>query len=333
MRAAIVNQAGGPEVLTLTDLPKPEMTRPDQLLIRVKAASLNPIDYKVRRALDHFPVQRPLILGHDGAGVVEAVGSHVRRFKAGDEVYFCQPPLNGRQGSHAEFAVVDEVLVAHKPKNLSFAEAAAVPLVLITAWEALYDQVSLPKGAPVLIEAGGGGVGHMAIQLAHLAGCRVATTVSTDEKVALVERAGAEKLIRYREQDAVAEIERWTGGDGVAVAMDNVGGEVFNRCCRATRLYGEVVTILEPPPDMAWWEARLRNLKVAFEMMLMPVWLEKRDLMRRHGEILEKAASLFEEGKLFVHVGATFPLEEIARAHELLETTPPAGKVVVVIES
>lgn len=332
MRAAIVRQAGGPEV-EVVDLPEPEIKRPDQLLIRVKAASLNPIDYKVRRALDRFPVATPLILGHDGAGVVEAVGEGVSRFRPGDEVYFCQPPLNGRQGSHAQYAVVDEPLVARKPKALSFAEAAAAPLVLITAWEALYERVSLPEGEQVLIEAGGGGVGHLAVQLARLRGCRVATTVSTDEKANLAERAGAELLIRYQEQDVVAQVEAWTGGEGVAVAMDNVGGEVFARCVKAARIYGEVVTILEPPPEMAWWEARMRNLKIALEMMLMPVWLEKRELMRHQGEILERAAQLFDEGKLFVQVAARFPLEEIQKAYQLLETRPPAGKVVIELET
>ena len=331
MRAAIVNQPGGPEVLSVTDWSKPEITGAYQLLIRVKAAGLNPIDYKVRRALDAFPVQKPLILGHDGAGIVEAVGSGVTCFRPGDQVYFCQPPLNGRQGSHAEYTVVDELLAAPKPKNLSFIEAAAAPLVLITAWEALYDRITLTEGDPVLIEAGGGGVGHIAIQLARLKGCRVATTVSTDQKADLARRAGSERLIRYREQDVVTEIASWTGGEGVAAAMDNVGGEVFSRCCQATRLYGEVVTLLEPPAGMVWWEARLRNLKVALEMMLTPVWLNRRELMRHHGKILEEAAALFEAGRLFVHVGATFPLEQIGEAHKLLETKPPAGKVVVEI--
>lgn len=332
MRAVVTERSGGPEVLRLVEVEQVKLVRPNQVLIRLKAAGVNPIDYKMRGALERFPVTLPAILGCDGAGVVEAIGAKVSRFRVGDEVYFCQAGFNGRQGTYAEYAVVDEALVAHKPKSLDFVQAAAVPLVLLTAWEALYDRVSLKAGMKALIQAGGGGVGHLAIQLAKLAGAEVATTVSTPEKAALARRLGADLTIFYRSQDVQAEIAAWTGGAGVEVAFDTVGGAVFLQCCACTKVYGEVVTILQPPPDCDWSQARVRNLKIALEMMLTPVLLELPQWQRHQGEILERAAQWFDQGRLKVEVAKVYPLEEAAEAQRYLETGAPPGKVVLTLE-
>ena len=143
MRAITITHSGDADVLTPQELPSPEISKDKQVLVRVKAAGLNPIDTKIRAAMDRFPVQNPAILGCDAAGVIEAVGNKVKRFQAGDEVYFCQPPFNGRQGTYAEFCLVDETFLSPKPKSLDFVHAAAAPLVSITAWEALYDRAWL----------------------------------------------------------------------------------------------------------------------------------------------------------------------------------------------
>ncbi len=158
---------GTANVLQPQDVINPKINAPQDILIRLRAAGINPIDTKLRRRGTSYPEQLPAVLGCDGAGVVEAVGSAVNRFQVGEEVYFCYGGL-GKKGTrnYAQYAVVDERFVAAKPKSLSFAEAAAVPLVLITAWEALYDRGRLEAGRRVLIHGGAGGVGHVAIQLA-----------------------------------------------------------------------------------------------------------------------------------------------------------------------
>lgn len=329
MKAIIAKRPGGAEVLEPAEVETPAITRPDQVLIRLRAAGVNPIDFKMRQALDRFPVTLPAILGCDGAGVVEAVGVKVGRFAVGDPVYFCQPGFNGRQGTYAEYAVVDQALVAHKPERLDFVEAAAVPLVLLTAWESLYDRVQLQSGMKVLVQAGAGGVGHMAIQLAKLAGSEVATTVSTAEKERFVRDLGVDLAIRYRDRDVVEAVREWTDEKGVDVAFDTVGEAVFSQCCACCKVYGELVTILLPPPDVDWSDARVRNLKIALEMMLTPVLLELPQWQKHQGEVLASAADLLNRGKLKVEVARTFTLEEAAAAQAYLETQAPIGKVVL----
>jgi NADPH2:quinone reductase len=186
MKAVLMTAAGEPEVLQLQEVPEPQIQNDTEILVRLQAAGVNPLDTKLRRRGTFYSDQMPAILGCDGAGVVEAVGANVQRFRVGDEVYFCGGGLGAKLGNYAEMAVVDEQFVAHKPTSLSFAEAAAAPLVLITAWEALYDRGRLEPGQRVLIHAGAGGVGHVAIQLAKLRGAEVCTTVSSQDKARLV---------------------------------------------------------------------------------------------------------------------------------------------------
>ncbi len=332
MKAIVTERAGGPEVLRAAAVERPDIERGDQVLVHLKAVGVNPIDYKMRNDLDRFPVTNPAILGCDGAGVVMAVGSEVERFKPGDEVYFCQPGFNGRQGTYAEYAVVDEALVAFKPKTLDFVHAAAVPLVLLTAWEALYDRARLQSGQRVFVPGGAGGVGHLAVQLAKLAGAEVVSSVSTEEKARFVQALGADRVIRYRDEDVVESVRAWADGEGVDVAFDTVGDEVFVQCCAAAKVYGDLVTILLPPPNVDWTDARIRNLRVSLEMMLTPVLLDLPRWKQHQGHILASAAKLFDEGKLKVQVAKTFPLAEAAAAQRYLQDEHPIGKVVLVID-
>ncbi|MCA1991991.1 MAG: alcohol dehydrogenase catalytic domain-containing protein, partial [Coleofasciculus sp. S288] len=196
MKAVLMTAAGEPEVLQLQDVPQPKLQNDTQILVRLHAAGVNPIDTKLRQRGTFYPDQMPAILGCDGAGVVEAAGSNVQRFRVGDEVYFCAGGLGkSGTGNYAQYTVVDERLVALKPTSLSFSEAAAAPLVLITAWESLYDRGRLEAGRKVLIHAGAGGVGHVAIQLAKLRGTEVCTTVGSQEKARLVRQLGADHPI------------------------------------------------------------------------------------------------------------------------------------------
>ncbi|MEB3218251.1 MAG: zinc-dependent alcohol dehydrogenase family protein, partial [Nostocales cyanobacterium 94392] len=311
MKAVIMTAAGKPEVLQLQEIPNPLPPANTELLIRLKAAGVNPIDIKLRQRGTFYPDQMPAILGCDGAGVVEAVGSEVKRFRVGDEVYFCNGGMGDRQGNYAEFTTVDERFVAAKPKSVSFVEAAAAPLVLITAWEALYERGRLQPGEKVLIHAGAGGVGHVAIQLAKLKGADVCTTVSCQGKADFVKHLGVDYAINYKETDFVKAALDWTNGEGVDLAFDTVGGETFEKTFPAIRIYGDIVTILQPSDKTNWKVARQRNLRISLELMLTPMLQGMVEAQIHHGEILAECAKWMDAGKLKVCVNRTFGLEEV----------------------
>ncbi|MDH6085971.1 zinc-dependent alcohol dehydrogenase family protein [Umezakia ovalisporum] len=332
MKAILMTAVGSPEVLQLREVPDPTgLLGNNQLLIRLAAAGVNPIDTKLRQRGTFYPDQMPAILGCDGAGVVEAVGADVKEFRLTDEVYFCYGGLGGYQGNYAEYTVVDQAYVTHKPASVSFAEAAAAPLVLITAWEALYERGRLAPGERVLIHAGAGGVGHVAIQLAKLKGAFVSTTVSSQEKADFVKALGADEVIFYQETDFVQAALNWTDGEGVDLAFDTVGGDTFEKTFPAVRVYGDIVTILEPKADTVWKTARLRNLRIGFELMLTPMLQGLEESLKHHGQILEQCASWMNEGKLKLQVSHRFPLAEAARAHQVLESGSMMGKIVLLM--
>ena len=334
MKAVLMTAAGEPEVLQLQEVPEPQIQNDTEILVRLQAAGVNPLDTKLRRRGTFYSDQMPAILGCDGAGVVEAVGSGVQRFRVGDEVYFCAGGLGeSGTGNYAQLTVVDERLVAHKPASLSFAEAAAAPLVLITAWEALYDRGRLEAGQRVLIHAGSGGVGHVAIQLAKLRGAEVCTTVSSQDKARLVRQLGADHPIVYKQTDFVQAALDWTEGEGVDLAFDTVGGKTFYDTFPAVRVYGDVVTILEPDPaHFNWKTARSRNLRISLELMLTPMLQGLVEAQRHQAEILKQCASWIDEGKLKIHLSQTFPLQDAAAAHKALETGSTTGKIALVID-
>lgn len=331
MRAIVFNTPGGPEVLQLEQWPDPEIQSPTALRVRVQAAGVNPIDTKLRQRGTFFPQQMPAILGCDGAGIVDQVGTAVQNFQVGDHVYFCYGGLGREPGTYAELIVVEQHCVAPKPKSLSFAEAAAVPLVLITAWEALYDRAHLQAGQRVLIHAGAGGVGHVAIQLAKLSQAEVCTTISSPAKAAFVRTLGAAIAINYREQDFVAAVLDWTHGQGVDLGFDTVGGPTFAHSFGAIKYGGDLVTLLEPPADTDWKSARNRNLRVSFELMLTPLLQGLTSAQIHQAEILRQAADLIDAGTLQVHLDKTFPLGAAADAHRWLATGSGTGKIVLLI--
>ncbi|PSB03647.1 zinc-dependent alcohol dehydrogenase family protein [Merismopedia glauca] len=331
MKAIVMTAPGKPDVLELREVPQPTIQNPSEILVKLHAAGVNPIDTKLRQRGTFYPDLMPAILGCDGAGEVVEVGTGVVKFRGGDRVYFCQGGLGSSAGNYAEYIVVDERFVAKMPGSLSFAEAAAAPLVLITAWEALYDRARLDAGQQVLIHAGAGGVGHVAIQLAKLKGASVATTVSSREKADLVQELGADLAIFYKESDFVSLALNWTGGQGVDVAFDTVGGELLGATFPAVKLYGDVVTILEPDPKTNWKVARNKNLRVSFELMLTPILQNIVSEQQAQAKILNQCARLIDAGKLTIQVNQTFPLEEAAQAHQLLETGSVSGKIVLLI--
>lgn len=332
MKAVLMTASGSPEVLQLQEVPNPAVPVGNtELLVRLVAAGINPVDTKLRSAGTFYPDRLPTILGCDGAGIVEAVGASVQRFRPGDEVYFCYGGLGAHQGNYADYTVVDERFVSRKPTSISFAEAAAAPLVLITAWEALYEQGRLEPGERVLIHAGAGGVGHVAIQLAKLKGATVSTTVGSEEKANFVKELGADHVIFYKQTDFVQAVLDWTDNKGVDLAFDTVGGETFHKTFPAVRVYGDIVTILEPDAKTIWKTARIRNLRIGLELMLTPALLGLEESLQHHAEILEQCATWIDEGKLKIHVSHKFPLKEAVKAHQLIESGSVTGKIVLLI--
>ncbi len=330
MKAMVMPHPGGPEVLCEQEVPEPTLRGPHDMLIRMHAAGVNPIDTKLRARGTYYPERLPAILGCDGAGVVEKIGESVERFQPGDAVYFCYGGIGGHPGTYAQYAVVSQYHAARMPDTLDFVQAAGVPLALITAWESLFERVSLSKGQSILIQGGTGGVGHLAVQLALHQGAKVCATVGSAEGAAWLRERGAHSIL-YREQDVVGAV-RGVFPDGVDIGLDGVGGEVFAQTCQAVRDYGEVVTLLAPPADMDWREARTRNLRISLELMLTPMFKHLEKQLIRQAQILREGARLIEEGKLHIHIHQALPLSEAAHAHRLLESGGIRGKLVLVID-
>jgi len=330
MKAIFATAPGSPDVLQLCDIPKPELPSPHHLRVKLAAAGVNPIDTKLRTRPIYYPDKLPAILGCDGAGIVEETGKAVTRFKVGDEVYFCNGGIGDEPGCYAEYTTLHEDYCAVKPANLSLEDSAALPLVLLAAWEALVGRASLQAGQTVLIHAAAGGVGHIAVQLAHHLGARIAVTVGDSKKAGLAHGLGAEKIINYREQDFVQETLNWTGGKGADVVFDTVGGETFLRSLNAVRIGGKLVTLLATPLSLADTQlARLRNLSLCYELMLTPQVLKLHDERIRQRRILEQGAKLVEEGGLGVLVTHRLPLEQVAEAHRMIEQGGMTGKIIL----
>jgi NADPH2:quinone reductase len=320
-------------MLELQDIPDPVLESPHDVLVRLHAAGLNPVDYKLRRKGGFYPDRLPLILGCDGAGVVEAAGDAVTRFEVGDQVYFFNGGMGGDdQGNYAELTVIHEDYLAAKPESLSMVEAASVPLVWLTAWESLFDRASLQTGETVLIHGGAGGVGYIAIQIAKNAGATIFTTISSSEKAAFAQSIGADQCINYKEENFVERVLDLTGGEGVDVVFDVIGGQVFADSFPAAKIYGHVVTLDEI--NFSKGEAgiaKLRNLSLSYELMLTPMHFKMHDARVRQTAMLEEAARLIDDGKIKVFITNVFSLDEIEKAHEIVESGHSTGKTVIKI--
>ncbi|MEN8206197.1 MAG: zinc-dependent alcohol dehydrogenase family protein [Pseudomonadota bacterium] len=330
---AIHMTAPGPaaEVLELAEVPEPQITKPGQIKVRLKAAGVNPIDTKLRSRGVFYSDALPAILGCDGAGIVTETGDKVTRLQPGDAVWFCHGGLGGAPGNYTEYTVLDQSEAEVKPAALNFEEAAALPLVLITAWEALFDRAGLAEGQTALIHAGAGGVGHVAIQLAKAVGAKVATTVSTPEKASLTRQLGADRTILYTGEDVNTSVMEWTSGRGVDVVLDTIGGDTFRNSLELACVYGQVVTLLDPGNDVSWSTARNKNLGIHFTLMLTPMLQDLPEARQHQGDILNHCAELIADGKLSPIVSTALPLKEAVRAHELIEAGHVQGKIVLTL--
>ncbi len=332
MKAILLTRAGGPDSLELREIPKPVLPSPRHLLVRLHAAGVNPVDYKLRKSGTLFPEKLPAVLGCDGAGTVEDTGAEVTLFKRGDPVFFMHGGIGNAPGTYAEWTAVPEWVAARIPDSLTMEEAAALPIPLITAWESLSRPGPLPAGSPVLIHAGAGGVGHLAVQIAQNFGMTVITTVRGPEKALLAEQDGARHIIDPDRSDFVRETLRLTGGKGVSLLLDTLGGDVFCRSFEAVKLYGHVVTLLEQACDpSSVLRAKQRNLSVHYVLVLSPVLLDRPDEQIRQTRILEQGARLCARGALKVRISQILPLEQVQDAHEMIESGHASGKIVLSI--
>jgi NADPH2:quinone reductase len=329
MRAVLMTAAGGPDVLKVAEVPEPEIAGEHDVKVRLRAAGINPVDYKLR-AGGTIGGTLPAVLGWDGAGLVESTGQAVTRVRPGDAVYFCDGGFGPTPGTYQEVKIVDERYLARKPERLSFEEAAAAPLVTITAWEAQRERARVTAGHSVLVQGGAGGVGHMSVQIARLAGARVATTVTAGRKTDLARSLGADLCIDYQHEDVGAKLRDWTGMDGADVVHDTVGGKTFTACFSLVRPYGDLVSNVESRwEDEAITAMQQRNLRVSFTWMPAPSVFGWPDHRQRQRQILEQAAADFDADELRVVVGATFPLDRAADAHRALEAGQVTGKAVL----
>jgi NADPH2:quinone reductase len=319
MKAIILKSFGGPESFELRDVPKP-VPNASQVLVRVHATSINPLDFQVRRGDYPDLVPLPSITGHDISGVVEAIGPGVKTFSPGDEVWYTPQIFDG-PGSYAEYHVASENIIGKKPASLSHLEAASLTLVGGTAWEALVVRAALRVGESILIHGGAGGVGHVAIQLAKAMGARVFTTVR-EENFEFARSLGADVVIDYQQEDYVDAIMRETGGRGVDVVFDTIGGDTLSRSPDALAQLGRVVSIVDLSKPQNLVQAWGKNASYHFVFT------------RQNRGKLDDLSALIERGQLKPHVGAVYSLADIPLAHARLETPNNGirGKIVIAVD-
>ncbi|MFD9194570.1 NADP-dependent oxidoreductase [Streptomyces phaeochromogenes] len=331
MRAFTVERYGSKDGVRAGDVPEPEVGA-DDVLVRIQAASVNPLDRMIRdgEMKTILPYKVPFVLGNDLAGVVVEVGAAVTQFAVGDEV-FARPDKN-RIGTFAELIAVHQDDVAIKPATLTMEEAASLPLVALTSWQALVERAHIQPGQKVLIHAGSGGLGTIAIQLAKQLGAYVATTTSTPN-VDLVKRLGADVVVDYKKQAFEAVLRDYD------VVLDSLGGETLKKSLDVLKPGGKVISVAGPP-DAAFGRELGANPAIRLVMSALSLRIRRAArrrnvtysflFMKASGDQLRELTPLIETGKIRPVVDTVFPFESAREALEYVEAgRPKAGKVVV----
>jgi NADPH:quinone reductase-like Zn-dependent oxidoreductase len=324
MKAVVLSAFATP--MTLTEVARP-IAGPGEVLVRIKASGVNPLDIKIAAGkADHANVSLPAVLGIDMAGVVEAVGEGVRGFAPGDEVWGMTGGVGGVQGSLAEYAAVDARLLARKPASISMHQAAALPLVFITAWEGLVDRARIARGMKVLVHGGAGGVGHIAVQIAQAFGAEVYATGHAAQR-ATIEGFGA-VFIDYQASSVDEYVQQYTAGEGFDIVYDTVGGATLDASFQAARRYhGHVVSCL------GWGTHTLAPLSfraATYSGVFTLLPLLSGNGRANHGVIMTEAAKLVDAGKIKVLLDEhRYALADVERAHAAMQTGTARGKVVV----
>lgn len=313
MKAMVIDVFGGAEKLHLKEIPVPQ-PKENEVLIRIAYAAVNPVDWKICEGMlkNMLPHEFPLVPGWDAAGVIESVGEDVTGFKVDDEVFaYCRKPIV-HEGTYAEYITFEAKHIAHKPKNITLAQAAAVPLVALTAWQALIDEAQLQTGESVLIEAGAGGVGGFGIQLAKYLGAKVYTTASK-ENHAYVKQLGADFVIDYQHENVQEKIKAWEP-KGLDVVFDCVGGETLKSCYSLLKPGGRLVSIA------GQIDPKLTEKYKIFGSFCF---------VTPNGAQLAKIGKLIEEGKLKIPQIEEFPIEQAAVAWAKSQQGHTHGKIVL----
>jgi NADPH:quinone reductase-like Zn-dependent oxidoreductase len=341
MKAVIFEKHGGPEVLRYADAPEP-VIKANEVLVEVRACALNHLDVWARRGLPGIEIPLPHILGNDIAGVVREAGELVTWVRAGDEVLLqpgvscghCLECLSGRDnlcpeydilgyrrhGGYAQLVAAPGVNVIPKPKNLSWEEAAALPLVTVTAWHMLVTRARVEPGEDVLIHAAGSGVGSVGIQIAKLRGARVIATAGSDEKLEKARELGADETLNYTNADWPKEVRRLTGKQGVDVVFEHTGAQTWPGSVAALKRNGRLVTC----GATSGYDARTDLRQVFYRHVSL-----LGSFMGSKSELLE-ALKFIERGQIRAVIDRTLPLAEAGRAHELMEDRAQFGKLVLV---
>jgi len=330
MKAFIVNRYGKKEKLQLTEIAEPLLKETD-ILVQVYSAALNLLDSKIRNGEFKMilPYKTPFTLGHDVAGVVKKVGSKVRKFKVGDEVY--ARPADYRIGTFAELIAMNEKDVAMKPKNISMEEAASIPLVGLTAWQALVEKANLKKGQKVFIQAGSGGVGTFAIQLAKYLGATVATTTSA-ANIDLVKSLGADIIIDYKKEDFETILKEYD------VVLNSQDTKTLEKSLKVVKPGGKVISIAGPPdPDFGREINANWFLKIVFKFLSAGIRKKAKRLgvhysflfMRAESEQLSEITKLLEAGVVKPVIDKVFSFEATNEAMDYVEKGRAKGKVVI----
>lgn len=327
MKAMVVTNYGAPDVFRPAEIERPQVPA-GHVLIRVAATSVNPIDVRIRAGLmPQVAPALPAVLHGDVAGVIEEVGAGVTSFAPGDEVYGCAGGVRGFGGALAEYMVADARVLARKPAALSMAEAAALPIVAGTAWLGLFERARIQPGQRVLVHAGAGGVGHVAIQLAAAAGADVYATASTPAKLDIARELGARAAIPYRERAVEDYVREYTDGRGFDVVFDTVGKQNLDASFAAAKPGGTVVAIAaRSTHDLSPLHAKGLTLHVVFMILPLSIGEGQEQL----GRLFTQVAKMADLGKLrpLLHP-QRFGFTEAAAAHALHESGQAIGKIVL----
>lgn len=315
MKAVVINQFGPPEELKMTEIDQPEINE-EQVLIRVMAVSINPVDTKVRAGTSGMSkqIKLPAILGWDMSGIIEEIGKNVTDYQKGDEVMGCIG-FPGLGNAYAEFTIADPNVLTKKPENISFDEAAAVPLAGLTAYQAINEQLKVVAGQNILIQAAAGGVGHLAVQFAKLNGAFVSGTAS-DKNEKFLKSLGLDQFIDYKKEKFETKVSN------LDAVLDAMGGDVLYRSIACVKRGGVVVCLPSSTKDDP------KAIQIAEEHEVQLLW----PMMRTDGDQMKLIAALLEQKKLRVFVERIFTLEQMAWAHKAVETHGTKGKVVVRVQ-
>ena len=309
MKSAQINRYGGSEVIEINqNTPEPTFSA-GKVFVSIKAAGVNPVDWKIREGYfqQMIPLQFPFTLGMDFSGIVKEIGEGVSDFKQGDEVYGQAGVVSGGSGAFAEMALANAENIANKPKRLSHVEAAALPLVGVSAWRALVENIGLSKGQRILIHGGAGGIGSIAIQLAKKLGAFVATTASANDKM-FVQELGADQVIDYKSQNFEDLLHDY---DSV---FDTVGGETYKRSFKVLKKGGIIISMLEQP-----------NSELMNQYNVKAIFL----FTQANRQRLTKLAEWVDQNNIKINVDRTFSLDEAGKALDYQKDVHPRGKVVL----